>query len=127
MSTDAHYPGSLLDGAHPGLAADCPDPVCVRQRATATPDLRQRIADLLVDRCPDHGCVEPEWAACHCELADPLLALVMAERSAAYRDGQAQSPDESVQVNGVKYRDAATARAAGAFSQHAANQAAGEA
>jgi hypothetical protein len=51
---------------------------------------RQRIADLLVDRCPDHGCVEPPWSACHCELADPLLALLATDQ----QEQALANPDE---------------------------------
>jgi len=58
---------------------------------------------------------DADMAECYA-LAEALLPLFAAERQAAYQDGEAQSPDESVQINGVRYRDAAAARAAGAFS-----------
>jgi len=35
MTTDAHYPSGILGGAHPGLAADCPNLLCVQQREAA--------------------------------------------------------------------------------------------
>ncbi|MDX2922548.1 hypothetical protein [Streptomyces sp. NE06-03C] len=31
--------------------------------------------DWIVEHCPDHGCVEPETAVCHCEIADRLRRL----------------------------------------------------
>ncbi|MEV6547944.1 hypothetical protein AB0M57_04450 [Streptomyces sp. NPDC051597] len=37
------------------------------------------LADQLIERCPDHGCVEPAWEdGCHCEVV-PLLRRLAGE------------------------------------------------
>lgn len=79
--------------------------------ATLRPDVRlSRIRNLLdpadnePSGCPhvsEGGCCHGPGYCCHACEPDP------------------QSLDESVQINGVKYRDAVTARAAGAFSERA--------
>ncbi|MET9222376.1 hypothetical protein ABZX65_26930 [Streptomyces sp. NPDC003300] len=51
MTTDAHYPGGPLDGAHPGLADNCPDPVCVKRRAR--PDITVRPTRFEVSLLPE--------------------------------------------------------------------------
>lgn len=40
-------------------------------------------AERIVEHCPDHGCVEPEWEVCHCEIADELRRLADVDRTPA--------------------------------------------
>jgi len=41
----------------------------------------------VIERCPDHGCVEPVWAdGCHCELV-PLLRRLAGEAACVHPDG----------------------------------------
>lgn len=80
----AHYPGGILDGAHPGTAADCPDARC-RQQATATPDqaLRERIKAALTAAVVLPGKVpDDEEQVVLDDLTDAVLPLFAEEREA---------------------------------------------
>lgn len=58
------------------------------------------LADELVERCPDHGCVEPGWeTGCHCEIV-PLLRRLAAEAQQPTAGEQARpvSPAALVEV-----------------------------
>ena len=48
-----------------------------------------READWIVEHCPDHGCVEPSTAVCHCEIADRLRRLAGEAAAGAHRTEQA--------------------------------------
>lgn len=55
---DAHYPGGLMDGVHPGLAADCPDAGCARRRQAEAEQPRPKSPGIFAGvqgRCPACG------------------------------------------------------------------------
>ena len=63
-----------------GCAEDCACEWMPSRTPAAPPAPADRAAvlaevDWIVEHCPDHGCVEPETAVCHCEIADRLRRL----------------------------------------------------
>jgi hypothetical protein len=56
----------------------------------APTDRASVLAEHLVERCPDHGCVEPAWEdGCHCEI-EPLLRRLAGEAATPEHDTEAR-------------------------------------
>jgi hypothetical protein len=65
------------------------------------------LVDQLIEHCPDHGCVEPEWGdGCHCEIV-PLLRRLAAAGPVSGPGGAADETQAGFQDRGEAARQAA--------------------
>ena len=75
----------------------------------APTDQTAALAEHLVERCPDHGCVEPPWEdGCHCEIVPLLRRLAGEAQQEPTQDGTVLAAENEALWDELHRRDTET-------------------